>query len=552
MDRLRAHVTGVVTGMSHAVGANLDRHGIELVHGEARLGPGRTVVVRDSAGAQRVLTGRVILIATGSRPHHPAGMPFDDPDVHDSETILSIERLPERLVVIGGGPVGTEYASIFSALGVRVTMVDRGSRLLPMLDEEISAALADSLVRSGARIMFDSQVDAVERSGAGLVVRVGEESISADAVLQALGREGNVEGLGLEEAGVVVDTRGRIRVDDRFETTAPGVYAAGDITGPPGLGSVAMEQARVAMCRAFDIPFKEALDAMVPTGIYTLPEVSMVGLTEQAARRTGEEIGTGRTWFTGNARARIAGSTEGLLKLVFRQSDRRLLGAHILGEDATELIHVAQAVLHRDGVLDEFIDTTFNFPTRADAYKYAAYDGLPPRAATLPGAGASSPGGEGKLEMTSLTDRPGVSDAHTTEDMRQWGFPVTPEQSIEYTNMYWKLGLGPWAPGQRPAHRGGRLRGGVKPPCRWRARSELAPCEPGIRPTEARCGRITASGRLASSGVRNRPHPMSPRASQPPPAPPCACGAPVRLIRGASPSARWGSCAVCVRGLAEP
>ena len=397
MDRLRAHVTGVVTGMSHAVGANLDRHGIELVHGEARLGPGRTVVVRDSAGAQRVLTGRVILIATGSRPHHPAGMPFDDPDVHDSETILSIERLPERLVVIGGGPVGTEYASIFSALGVRVTMVDRGSRLLPMLDEEISAALADSLVRSGARIMFDSQVDAVERSGAGLVVRVGEESISADAVLQALGREGNVEGLGLEEAGVVVDTRGRIRVDDRFETTAPGVYAAGDITGPPGLGSVAMEQARVAMCRAFDIPFKEAMDAMVPTGIYTLPEVSMVGLTEQAARRTGEEIGTGRTWFTGNARARIAGSTEGLLKLVFRQSDRRLLGAHILGEDATELIHVAQAVLHRDGVLDEFIDTTFNFPTRADAYKYAAYDGLPPRAATLPGAGASSPGGEGKL-----------------------------------------------------------------------------------------------------------------------------------------------------------
>ena len=146
-----------------------------------------------------------------------------------------------------------------------------------------------------------------------------------------------------------------------------------------------MEQARVAMCRAFGIPFKESLDPFVPTGIYTLPEVSMVGLTEEQARAASDDVGTGRTYFAGNARARISGSTEGLLKLVFRASDRRLLGAHILGEDATELIHVAQAVLHREGVLDEFIDTTFNFPTRADAYKYAAYDGLPPHAATLAG-----------------------------------------------------------------------------------------------------------------------------------------------------------------------
>lgn len=390
MDRLRAHVTGVVTGMSTAVRENLERHGVELVHGQARLGEGRTVIVRGDDGSERTLRARVILIATGSRPHHPAGLPFDDPDVHDSETILSINALPQRLVVVGGGPVGTEYASIFAALGVAVTLVDRGTRLLPMLDEEISAALADSVARSGARVMFESQVDAVERTAGGLAVRVGEETLEADAVLQALGREGNVEGLGLAEAGVVVDARGRIRVDHRFETTAPGVYAAGDITGPPGLGSVAMEQARVAMCRAFGIPFKQAVDAMVPTGIYTLPEVSMVGLTEAAARAAGHDVGTGRTYFSGNARARISGSTEGLLKLVFRKSDRRLLGAHILGEDATELIHVAQAVLHRDGVLDEFIDTTFNFPTRADAYKYAAYDGLPPRAATLPGREGNS------------------------------------------------------------------------------------------------------------------------------------------------------------------
>lgn len=383
MDRLRAHVTDVVTTMSGAVRANLERHGIELVHGDGRLGPDRSVIVRDGAGGERTLRAGRILIATGSRPHRPPELPFDDPGVHDSETILSIDRLPRDLVVVGGGPVGTEYASIFSALGVRVTVVDRGTRLLPILDGEISAALADSLRRSGARIMFESQVDSVVREDDGLAVHVGPETIRADVVLQALGREGNVEGLGLAEAGVVVDRRGRIRVDETFQTTVEGIYAAGDITGPPGLGSVAMEQARVAMCRAFGIPYKEALDPFVPTGIYTLPEVSMVGLTEEAARAQGEDVGTGRTLFSGNARATIAGSTEGLLKLVFRMGDRRLLGAHILGEDATELIHVAQAVLHREGRLDDFIDTTFNFPTRADAYKYAAYDGLPPRASTM-------------------------------------------------------------------------------------------------------------------------------------------------------------------------
>jgi NAD(P) transhydrogenase len=171
-----------------------------------------------------------------------------------------------------------------------------------------------------------------------------------------------------------------VQVDERFETTCPGIYAAGDVIGPPGLASVAMEGARVAMCRAFDIPFKEQLDAIVPTGIYTLPEVASVGLTEDEARRDdpagGDDVETGVAHFTDNARAMIAGGTDGLVKLVFRASDKALLGAHILGEEATELIHVAQAVLHRNGTIDEFIDTTFNFPTRADAYKYAAYDGL--------------------------------------------------------------------------------------------------------------------------------------------------------------------------------
>jgi NAD(P) transhydrogenase len=376
MNRLRARTTEVVTTMAAAVEENLARHGVELVHGEGRLGPDRTVIVRNEDGGERVLRARVVLLATGSHPHHPPEVPFDDPDVHDSETVLSIERLPERLLVVGGGPVGCEYASIFAALGVQVTLVDRGTRLLPLLDGELSEALAQSLTRLGARLMLRAQVESVERGSDGLILRVDGQILRPQLVLHAVGRAGNVERLGLAGAGVQANGRGRIRVDSNFQTTAQGIYAAGDITGPPGLASVAMEQARVAMCRAFEIPFKDSLDPVVPTGIYTLPEAAMVGLTEEAARTAGEDVEIGRAFFEGNARARIAGTTEGLVKLVFRASDRQLIGAHILGEEATELIHIAQAVLHKGATIDEFIDTTFNFPTRADAYKYAAYDGL--------------------------------------------------------------------------------------------------------------------------------------------------------------------------------
>jgi NAD(P) transhydrogenase len=376
MNRLRVRTGDVVAKMTAAVRANLERHRVVFINGEARLGPERSVIVRDGADRERVLRARVILLATGSHPHHPPGIPFDDPDVHDSETVLEAERLPERMVVVGGGPVGSEYASIFAALGSEVTLVDRGNRLLPLLDEEISEALAQSLRVSGARLMLGAHLESVERDADGLMVRVDGEVLRPQLVLHAVGRAGNVEGLGLAAAGVEADDRGRVRVNPNYATTAPGIYAAGDITGPPGLASVAMEQARVAMCRAFDIPFKESVDSVVPTGIYTLPEASMVGLTEAGARAAGEDVETGRTAFTANARAQIAGTTEGLLKLVFRASDRRLLGAHVLGEEATELIHIAQAVLHQGGTIDEFIDTTFNFPSRADAYKYAAYDGL--------------------------------------------------------------------------------------------------------------------------------------------------------------------------------
>jgi NAD(P) transhydrogenase len=384
MNRLRARITDVVTTMQAAVATNLERHGVTLVHGRARLAPPegdrRVVIVNEEDGTERRLTARRVLLATGSRPFHASDVPYDDPDVYDSETILGIDRLPEHILVVGGGAVGAEYASIFADLGSKVTVVSRGTRLLPTLDHEISEALAESLRASGARLFLGQTTQAIVRDEQGLGVHVDGEVIRPDAVLSAGGRCGNVEDLDLPAAGVVADERGRVQVDDRFETTCPSIYAAGDVIGPPGLASVAMEGARVAMCRAFDIPFKEQLDTVIPTGIYTLPEVAMVGRTENQARADdptgGDDVETGTAYFTQNARAMIAGSTDGLVKLVFRASDKSLLGAHILGEEATELIHVAQAVLHRGGTIDDFIDTTFNFPTRADAYKYAAYDGL--------------------------------------------------------------------------------------------------------------------------------------------------------------------------------
>ncbi len=376
MDRLRSRTGEVMAGMAESLRRNLDRHGVESIRGEARLGPDRTVVVAGGRNGPRVLHAGVILLATGSHPHHPPEVPFGDPDVHDSDTILMLERVPEHMVVVGGGPVGCEYASIFAALGASVTQIDRGPRLLPMLDSEISRALAQILADAGVRVMLSSQVDAIQRKSGALQVSVGGEVLRPQVVVHAAGRAGNVEGLALEAAGVTCDPRGRVRVDTNFQTTAPGIYAAGDVIGPPGLASVAMEQARVAMCKAFGIPFKDSVDAMTPAGIYTLPEAAQVGSTEDAARAAGEDVETGRAYFATNARARIAGSTEGLVKLVFRATDRRLVGAHILGEEATELIHVAQAVLHKGGTVNEFIDTTFNFPTRADAFKYAAYDGL--------------------------------------------------------------------------------------------------------------------------------------------------------------------------------
>lgn len=377
LDRLRARAASVSDVAGRAVRANLERHGIELVHGVARLGPDRSVEVRGSDGSERTLRAKVILVATGSRPFRPDSVPFDDPGVHDSDTILGIDHLPASLVVIGGGPVGCEYASIFTALGVQVTLVDRAERLMPFLDGEASEQMRACFTDMGMRLLLASPRAEVARVDGRLAVSLPDgTALETDMVLYAAGRSGNTEDLGLEAAGVELDARGRIIVDGEYRTAATGIFAAGDVIGPPALASVSAEQGRVAMCHAFDIPFKETVDPLPPFGIYSIPEAAMVGLTEEAAAAAGIETATGRFHFAHNPRSLIAGTTYGFIKLVFRRDDRRLLGVHIVGEEASELIHVGQAVLHAEETIDRFIHSTFNIPTRSEVYKYAAYDGL--------------------------------------------------------------------------------------------------------------------------------------------------------------------------------
>jgi NAD(P) transhydrogenase len=375
--QLRTRTAQVIDTMTDAVRRNLERHAIELVRGVARLGSDRTVYVTPDAGQERTLRGKVVLIATGSRPFRPPSVPFDDPDVHDSETVLDIDRPFTSLVVVGGGAVGCEYASIFTALGVEVTLVDSGERLLSFLDAEISRLLAQAFSRMGMRLVLGGGRATLERHDSGITCTLaGGEEIRTEKVLFASGRVGNTEGLGLEEAGVQVDARNRIVVDETFQTTAESIYAAGDVIGPPALASVSMEQGRVAACYALKIPFKETVDPMPPFGVYSVPEAAMVGLTEVDATAEGIDYEVGRGWFAGNTRATIAGATDGLVKLVFRRRDRKLLGVHVLGDHATELVHQGQAVLNYGGTIDYFIHSTFNVPTESEAYKYAAYDGL--------------------------------------------------------------------------------------------------------------------------------------------------------------------------------
>lgn len=362
---------------------NLERHRVTTLQGAARFLDSHTIEISRFRETPRRISGSVILVATGSVPLRPESFPFDEEVVVDSDSILRLRQIPRRMVVVGGGVIGCEYACIFAALGVRVTLVNSRDRLLAQLDAEVSDVLRNEMTRRlGIAVHDGADVAAivVDRAlGDGALAQVTLTTgavITAECVMCSVGRSGATLDLGLDTAGVKTNNRGYVLVDDTYRTSVPHVYAAGDVIGFPALASTSMEQARVAMCHAFELKYKQRVSPVLPYAVYTIPEVAMVGETEETARQKGLNYEIGRSGFHLNPRGQIIGETDGFVKLIFRPEDQRVIGASVVGEGASELIHLPMACMMFDGTIDFFIQGVFNYPTLGDAFKYAAYDGL--------------------------------------------------------------------------------------------------------------------------------------------------------------------------------
>jgi NAD(P) transhydrogenase len=358
---------------------NLERHKVDLIDGEASFLDEHTVEVVPVSGTPRRITFDAALVAVGSSPYRPPFVPFEDPNVDDSDSILRLDAIPKAMVILGGGVIGCEYASIFAALGTQCIIVEGRDAILGFLDGEINHLLTEQLKKLGCEMIFKRNVVNVSRQGGQLTCTLDDGRVlTCERLLFAGGRAGNTRTLGLERVGATPDARGLLRCNEHFqlEGARGRIYAAGDVVGFPALASVAMEQGRVAACHAFDFRYKTRVASQFPYGLYTIPEVSMIGETEEALKKRNVEYEVGRAFYRDNARGQIVGDLDGLLKLIFDVSTKKLLGVHILGERATELVHTGQSVMHFGGTIDDFIDQVFNFPTLGEMFKYAAYDGL--------------------------------------------------------------------------------------------------------------------------------------------------------------------------------
>jgi NAD(P) transhydrogenase len=370
---------------------NLRRHKVTQYVGTAAFVDPHTIAVRPARCPEFLVEGAIILIATGSYPYRPPVLPFHDPFVYDSDTILTLQEIPTSLLVLGGGVIGCEYACMFNALGVKVTLVEKRERLLDFLDAEMSEALRRQMESSGIRVLLSNAVEDVQ-SGDMIEARLKtREVIQVQTILVSAGRCGNTEALGLSQVGIAVDDRGRIKVNDSYQTTLPHVYAAGDVIGNPALASTSMEQARVAMVNAFQLEFRSGVSPILPYGIYTIPELSMVGETEESLTAAKTPYVIGKASYGDNARGQIIGDCQGFLKLLFHEEDMRLLGVHLIGEQATEIVHLGLAALLMKAGADLFIQTCFNYPTLTEVYKYATYDALGRRAKKKPARKPKAP-----------------------------------------------------------------------------------------------------------------------------------------------------------------
>lgn len=376
VQKLMARKDAIAEAESARIRDNLANHDVTYLPGRGSFVDAHTVRVEATAG-ELLVHGDFVLVATGSTPRQPVDIDFTDDAIHDSDEILHIEELPTSMIVLGGGVIGCEYACMFAALGVEITLVDAREGILGFLDREIVARLELAMTHIGITMVQGQRWGAVERRGDVITAALPDGRVlEAQHLLFAAGRVGRSSGLGLEELGVELSPRGHIVVDDEYRTTVPSVLAAGDVIGFPALASTSMEQGRVAVCRAFDFAYKKHVSTMLPYGIYTIPEVSCVGLSEEQCIDKKIPHVTGRAFYEDNARGQITGDVEGITKLVVHAETRVLLGVHVIGERASELVHIGLMAMMLGGTVDVFIDTVFNFPTLAESFKYAAYECL--------------------------------------------------------------------------------------------------------------------------------------------------------------------------------
>ena len=373
MDDLLFRCNQVITREIDVIRAQMKRNGIALLAGSAEFTGPHALTVTGSAGAVEVEADNIV-IAVGTRPAPPP-VPVDGETVIDSDGILTLKKLPKSLLVIGAGVIGVEYASMFAALGIDVTIVDKRPTLLDFVDDEISEALAFFLRKLNCTLRLGEEVDAVqvERPGRVSATLKSGKKVTADLLLYLIGRVGATAPLHLAAAGLVADERGRLVVNESYQTAQPHIYAVGDIIGFPALASTSAEQGRLASCHAFGVACT-SLPHLFPYGIYSVPEISMVGKTERELTRDSVPYETGVARYSEIARGAIVGDDIGLLKILVHRETRLLLGVHILGTTATELVHIGQSFLALGGTLDVLVDTVFNYPTFAECYKVAALD----------------------------------------------------------------------------------------------------------------------------------------------------------------------------------
>ncbi len=376
-------VADLAARTQHVIGREIDvirsqlaRNHVKLLTGTARFHDAHTLTVRDDNGKETSASAGKIIIAAGTRPARPDSVAFDECTIIDSDGVVNLEHVPHSMVVVGAGVIGIEYASMFAALGSKVTVVERRERMLEFCDVEIIEALKYHLRDLAVTFRFGETVAAVERHARGAItVLESGKQIAADTVIFSAGRQGVTQDLDLEKAGLTADERGRIKVDEHFRTEVPHIYAVGDVIGFPALASTSMEQGRLAAHHACDEPVR-AMHRLQPIGIYTIPEISFVGQTEDELTKERIPFEVGISRYRELARGQIIGDSYGMLKLLVSPDDRRLLGVHVFGTGATEIIHIGQTVMGCDGTIDYLVDTVFNYPTLAESYKVAALDAM--------------------------------------------------------------------------------------------------------------------------------------------------------------------------------